>query len=122
MKYDELEAYKLPFRLSVEVFHLTKKLPREEFFGGFVSQIRRCSTSIPANIAEGLSKYARSDLDECRFLSIALGSAEETRYWLSFGEEIGYLSSDDAQRLLKEYESAAKMIFGLIQHRRSKAA
>lgn len=122
MRYDELEAYKMPYGLALQIHEITKGLPQEEFFGGFVSQIRRSSTSICANIAEGLSKYGGSDADECKYLSIALGSAEETRFWLRFGKDINYLNARVVEKMLKDYEHSAKLIFGLMEHRRNKAA
>ncbi|HKD78686.1 MAG TPA: four helix bundle protein [Candidatus Angelobacter sp.] len=57
---------------------------------GLVSQIRRCSSSIPANIAEGCGRLGNSELH--RFLQIACGSANELEYHLLLAKDLGYLT------------------------------
>jgi len=44
------------------------------------SQLRRCSDSIPANLAEGCGRNDYAEL--VRFCSIAMGSASELEYHL----------------------------------------
>jgi four helix bundle protein len=57
-----------------EVYVCTDKLPKEELYG-LVSQMRRCSVSIPSNIAEGKKRKTKNDF--LKFLRIATGSAAE---------------------------------------------
>jgi len=54
------------------------------------SQIRRCSSSVPANIAEGCGRLGNSELH--RFLQIACGSANELEYHLLLAKDLGYLN------------------------------
>ena len=56
-----------------DVFSLIKKFPLDEKYG-LISQISRCSISIPSNIAEGSS---RTDKSFSHFLDITLGSSFE---------------------------------------------
>ena len=63
-----------------------------------------------------------SEADERKFISIALGSAEETRLWLSFANTLGYLQDSDVQALREEYRNVCKMLFGLLAIRDKKAA
>jgi len=58
---------------------LTGSFPREELYG-LSSQLRRRSSSIPANLAEGCGR--RGDAELARFCSIAMGSASELEYHL----------------------------------------
>jgi four helix bundle protein len=64
---------------------------------GLTSQIRRCSSSVPANIAEGCGRLGNSELH--RFLQIACGSANELEYHLLLAKDLGYLN-EQAHRVL----------------------
>ena len=66
-------------RLALEVYVLSKKIPKEEMFG-FTSQLRRAALSIVLNIIEGYARQHRQD--HRRFLQIAYGSLKETMYLL----------------------------------------
>jgi len=63
----------------IAVYRLTQSFPRSEIYG-LSSQFRRATVSIAANIAEGFKK--RGTADKLRFLNIAQGSLEESRYYL----------------------------------------
>jgi four helix bundle protein len=77
--------------LTLSVYKLTDSFPKEEIYG-LTSQIRRASSSVPINIAEGCGRG--SDADFARFLLIAFGSASETEYLLLLCFELGYLSGE----------------------------
>lgn len=68
---------------------LTSNYPKEELYG-LVSQIRRASSSIPTNIAEGCGRS--SDKEFNQFLNIALGSANETEYLIILSKDLNYIS------------------------------
>ena len=61
-------------KLVKDIYLLTNQLPNTEKFG-LISQMNRCSISIPSNIAEGCAKDSQKDF--IRFLQISLGSAFE---------------------------------------------
>lgn len=67
-------------KLVLETYALTNSFPKSEIYG-LTSQLRRSVISIPANIAEGFKKKGKAD--KIRFLNIAQGSLEETRYYFS---------------------------------------
>jgi len=73
--------------------------------------MRRAATSIPANIAEGFRKRRKSD--KARYLNIAEGSLEESRYYLILAEDLGYgktrehlAAIEEVSRLLHAYAAA----------------
>ncbi|HST79988.1 MAG TPA: four helix bundle protein [Verrucomicrobiae bacterium] len=60
--------------MTLTSYRLTAGFPKHELFG-LTSQIRHCSSSIPANIAEGCGRMGNSEFH--RFLQMACGSANE---------------------------------------------
>jgi four helix bundle protein len=73
--------------------------------------MRRAAVSIPANIAEGFKR--RGKTDKARFMNIAEGSLEESRYYLILAEDLRYARTEapmnvleEASRLLNAYAQA----------------
>jgi four helix bundle protein len=85
------------FVLAVSAF--TAALPKQETYA-LASQMRRAAVSIPANIAEGFAK--RSKPDKARYMNVAEGSVEESRYYLVLARDLGYGQTDDLRTLLEE--------------------
>lgn len=73
-KVEELILWKKAIELAKSVYLLADELPDEEKFG-LISQIKRCSVSIPSNIAEGAGRNSQKEFKH--FLSIANGSTYE---------------------------------------------
>lgn len=48
--YRDLDIWKTSIQLVKDVYKLTEKFPRHEFYG-LVSQMRRAGVSIPSNVA-----------------------------------------------------------------------
>jgi len=94
--FKRLKIWEKAHSLALEVHKATKSFPKDEIYG-LVSQLRRASASVPANIAEG---YGRSgDAEFSRFLSIAAGSACEVEYHLLLARDPGYLSESAHSKL-----------------------
>jgi S23 ribosomal protein. len=52
MHWRELKVWQKAHALVLEIYKITRKFPKEEMFS-LISQLRRSSSSIPANIVEG---------------------------------------------------------------------
>jgi four helix bundle protein len=72
--YRDLRVWEEADRLTLAVYSITQAFPKEERFG-LTSQIRRASSSMAADLAEGCGR--RSDGEMARFVHIAMGSAAE---------------------------------------------
>jgi len=83
----KLKAFHLAHSLAVSVYRVTQSFPSSE--RDLRSQLRRAAVSVPSNIAEGCAR--RSKGDYLRFLDIALGSASEVDYLITFCREVSLL-------------------------------
>jgi four helix bundle protein len=108
--FRDLAVWQKSHALVLEVYKLTRQLPKEELFG-LVSQMRRASVSVPANIAEAFKR--RGKADKARQLNIAQGSLEELRYFFILCADLSYLPSepvgdrlDEVARMLGSYTQA----------------
>jgi four helix bundle protein len=86
--FHDLKVWEKSHLLTLAIYRETVCLPKEERYG-LTSQIRRASSSIPANIAEGCGRFSSDELR--RFLEIAMGSASELEYHLLLARDLGYL-------------------------------
>lgn len=110
--FRELQVWQRSHQLTLGIYRVTKKFPKEELFG-LTSQMRRASASISANIAEGCGRDGDAELK--RFLNIALGSACELDYHLLLASELGYLAQVDSRPLAKEALELRRMLGAFIQ-------
>jgi len=62
--------------------------------------MRRAAVSIAANIAEGFVK--RGKADKARFLNVAEGSIEESRYYLILAQDLQYRDTESLMTSLAE--------------------
>src|ERR1700732_2052932 len=90
--FRRLKFWEKSHLLTLDVYKVTARFPREEMYG-LTSQMRRCSASMGANIAEGCGKHGNNELH--RFLYIASGSASELDCHLVLSKDLGYLSDED---------------------------
>jgi four helix bundle protein len=109
--YRDLKVYQLSFSAAMDIFNLSKTFPKEELYA-LTDQVRRSSRSISANLVEGWAKRHYENVFR-RHLQEAIGSANETKLWLDFARECGYLSLEQHDCLLDDYEEICKMLQGL---------
>ena len=100
--FRKLVIWERGMELTKQVYAFTALLPQKEQFG-LISQMNRCSVSIPSNIAEGCSR--NSDIELKRFIEIAIGSSFELETQLLLAKEIyqkeNSLLFDELNRLQK---------------------
>lgn len=102
--FKELRIWKESIELCTSVYSLTKNLPPEEKFN-LISQLNRCSVSIPSNIAEGAGRTTNKQF--AQFLDISLGSAFELETQLILVERIFEI---DCTEIIENTQKSQKMI------------
>ena len=102
--FRQLKVWRKAHLLTLAAYRSTTKFPRHELFG-LTSQIRRCSASIPANIAEGCGRAGSGEFQ--RFLQIAAGSARELDYHFLLCRDLGWLSDEDYASLATAFVRSA---------------
>lgn len=109
----DTEVFNLSFRFAMDIFVLSKNFPKEERYS-LSDQIVRSSRSISANIAEGWGKRTYEN-EFKKHLVYALGSVEETKTWLLFAKECGYINNEEYQNVFISCEEIGAKIFKLFQ-------
>ena len=86
-------------RLVLAIYQFTGNLPKQETYG-LSLQMRRAAVSLPANSAEGFRKCSKPD--KARFMNLAEGSLEESRYYPILAQDPGYGQTDELMSSLEE--------------------
>jgi len=94
------------------IYRETVNFPMEEKYG-LTSQIRRASSSIPSNIAEGSGRQSKKEFKY--FLSISLGSCYEVDTQLELAKRLSILNLERADTIIEELDQVEKMIIGFMK-------
>lgn len=118
IRFEELEVFKRAYRISLDIHRASLAFPKLEQHA-LADQVRRCSKG-SANLAEGFAKSTSSKAELRRFLSMAIGSADEMRVWLRYCRDLGYLPESTWQAWRDEYIEIARMLQGLSKSARAR--
>ena len=111
MSYKEQFIWQKAIDLSVRCYKLTEFFPKSELYG-LTSQIRRCSVSIPSNIAEGYGRKGRGEY--INFLHIALGSARELDTQLIIALKVELAKSNYIESVLEDVDEMQRLLVSTI--------
>jgi four helix bundle protein len=117
MLFEKLTIWQKSHEFTKQVYKITSKFPKSELYG-ITSQLRRASSSVPANIVEGHSRKGTKEF--INFLSQARGSLSESQYFLILSKDLGYISSENFSDLINLSEEISKMLNSFINTLRSK--
>jgi len=109
--HKDLKVWQKGIELVKVIYSVTNDFPKAEQFG-LTSQIRRCSVSIPSNIAEGCGRH--SDKELIHFLYITLGSASELETQIIISQELGFLEKEISEIIQALILEIIKMTSSLI--------
>lgn len=110
----DLKVFQRAYQTSLNIYRVSKTFPKEERFA-ITDQIRRASSSICANIAEGYGRQMTSDADFKRFLVMAKGSCHEMGVWIDYCLDLEFIDGSVHKKWQDEYIEISKMLFGLIK-------
>ena len=110
--FEQLHVWQYAQEVAVSVYKTVRTFPPEEKYG-LSDQLRRSSSSISANIAEGFGRH--SIKDKSHFYTIANGSLLETKSHLYLANKLGYISEQDLAELNFSIEPTQKMLNSFIK-------
>ena len=109
--FHQLSVWQKSHQFTLDVYVLTRAYPKDELFG-LTSQIRRSSSSIATNIAEGCGRG--SDADFGRFLQMAMGSASESEYQILLSFDLNYIDENQFKQMNANVTEIKRMLSSLI--------
>ena len=114
--FKQLTVFQKTRIFNKDIYLITKNFPTEERFG-ITNQIRRASTSIAANIAEGCGR--NNDKEFARFLNIAYASACEVECLLLISSDLEIIDKNSLSSLNLNLDEIKKMLFSFTRKLRT---
>lgn len=108
----DLEVYKKAYRVSMEIYRLSKAWPIEERYS-LTGQVRRSSRSVCSNLREAWAKR-RYEAHFVSKLSDCDGENSETDTWLDYARDCGYLSEETHRVLASLVSEVGKMLGAML--------
>ena len=112
-RFEDLEIWKEARRLAKEIHTISLETELKNDFR-FKNQIKASSGSVMDNIAEGFER--NGNLEFRQFLSIAKGSAGETRSQLFRVFDFGYIEENKFEILKTDFENLSGKINNFISY------
>lgn len=109
-RYTDLKVWQRAHQLALRVYEVSASFPSEERFG-LISQLRRATVSVAANIVEGSRRGTAGDF--ARHLDIARASAGEAHYLLLLARDLRYATDEQVAPLRDEFDQIGAMLHSL---------
>lgn len=110
--FKDLAVWQVARDFRNEMYKLAKALPDIERYA-LGTQIRRASTSVTANIAEGFGQFGYQE--NVQFCRQSRGSLFELRDHLTTCVDQGYISSEEGRRLDAMAQRVAQLLNGYLR-------
>lgn len=111
--YQDLDVWQRAMTLAEKAYTITALFPKSEMFG-LTNQIRRASSSVPANIAEGWARHNNNEF--AYFLRIAHGSLRELESHLILSSRIKFCDPVSITPIMDEITVISKQLLSLMRH------
>ena len=109
--YRELIAWQKAMEFVMEVYRATRTFPHDEVYG-LASQMRRSAVAVPANIAQGQSRFSGGEF--FNLLGRSRGALVEVETEALLARDLGYLPVEKADVVLAKAAELGKILNGLI--------
>lgn len=106
-KFQDLAIWQQAHEFVLIVYKNSESFPKTEIFG-LISQFRRASVSIAANIAEGYGK--KSKADKLRYYNISQGSLQECQYYIILSRDLNYINNEEFRIMEEKLETVSKLL------------
>ena len=113
--FRKLHVWESAHDLTLKIYKLSAKLPKEELFG-ITSQIRRSAVSVEANIAESEGRFHFQE--KIQFFYTSRASITEIKAHLIIISDLYKKFANDALNLFEEYSILEKQVNSLISYRK----
>ena len=110
--FTELVVWQKAHDLMLSVYDFVRLLPKDEQYIR-ASQLKRASSSVPANIAEGFGRYHFQE--NIQFCRQARGSLEETLNHVLAARDLKQAPDDRCGILLDKCDEVRKLLNGYIK-------
>jgi four helix bundle protein len=109
--HKDLKVYQLAFEAALQIHEITKSFPTEEKYS-LTDQIRRCSRSVCANLAEAWRKrrYKNHFISK---LSDSEAEAAEAQVWLDFSFAFQYIDQKTHDEIYDKYEHIIAILINI---------
>ncbi len=97
----------------LDVYKFTKYLPDDEKYNRVI-QLKKSSSSVPSNLAEGFGRYHYQE--NIQFCRQARGSLDEVKNHLIAVKDLEQAPTEECQRLCSECVEIKKLINGYIRY------
>lgn len=108
--FEKFGAYVYARALVRSVYQMLGAFPKEEQYA-LCDQLRRAVTSVPSNIAEGMSRV--STKEQAHFLDIAYGSLMEVLCQINLAYDLGYIDACAYNEKRGQVSSVSRVLLGL---------
>ncbi|CAN5660919.1 four helix bundle protein [soil metagenome] len=113
IRFEDMQVWQDAQDFAVSTYEITKVFPKEERYS-LTDQIRRASSSISANIAEGFGR--RSHRDTAHFYKIANGSLLETKNFFYLAYRLDYIDENSKNDLINKSENLQNQISAILKY------
>jgi four helix bundle protein len=113
LKYQNLEVWKLAYAFVLKIYGVVEKFPAIED-NNLTSQLRRATTCLPLNIAEGSG--ARSPKIFLTYLVFAYRSSKEIETCLMLARDLKYLSLEEFDNLWNDLNKFEGKLYSYMEY------